>query len=113
MTHQPHAEQAPASLITQQACVSERRTEPQAHVGGLSDGAREEAIRRAGLVIERHMTAYRALEQVHLLTHCFADIGEADRQLRMANLARELMESLIAGRSRDQVLRMEIKRGLI
>lgn len=79
----------------------------------LSDAARELAIIRAGKAIERHMAAYLALEQVYALTGCFADIGDAERQQRMAHEACRLMEALIAGRSKAQVLRLEIKRGLI
>lgn len=64
----------------------------------LSDSQREEAIARAGQAIERHMAIY-ARES------CLAARGDADR-------ARLCMERLIAGRSPEQVRRMELERGL-
>lgn len=90
------------------------RHAPTGDVGQrLTDEQRELAIIRAGQAIERHMSAYQALEQVHNLTGCFADMGEADRQLRMAHQAKDLMGALIRGRSKSQVLALEIKAGLL
>lgn len=99
MTPQLHAEQAPASATFTQSCVTERRTEPQGNVGTLTDDQREEAIQRAGRAMEAHYFRW-------CCTGNFADKGDADR-------ARLLMEALIAGRSKAQVLRMEIRKGLI
>jgi hypothetical protein len=64
----------------------------------MTDAEREEAIKAAGQAIERHMAEYAA-------SGCFAARGAADR-------ARRFMEQLIAGRSPEQVARMEQERGL-
>lgn len=114
MTPQLHAEQTPAFASFTQAGVTPCEAPLSEPVGQrLTDDAREVAIARAGKAIERHMSAFQALEKVHECTGCFADIGEAERQLRMAHQAQELMTRLIKGRSKAQVLRLEIKRGLI
>jgi hypothetical protein len=64
----------------------------------LTDAQREAAIKLAGEAIERHMARYQQ-------SHCFADLGAADR-------ARLSMEALIKGRSAAQIHRMEVERGL-
>lgn len=90
-----HAEQAVCR--TQPQAVS---AEEDTAIGEpLSDDSREEAIRRAGRAMEAHYFRW-------CCTGNFADKGDADR-------ARLLMERLIAGRSREQVRRMEIRKGLI
>lgn len=86
-------QQAPSYVAAQQA---------QEFVGEapdrMSDEEREDAIRRAGNAIEHHMAQYAASSNL-------ADRGDADR-------ARLLMQQLIAGRSAEQVARMERERGL-
>ena len=100
MIPQLHAEQAPASATFTQSGVSQRRTEPQAQDSeALTAEQREEAITRAGELMERR---YKAFDD----TGCLAALGDAHAALL-------LMKKLIAGRDRDTVLRMEIKRGLI
>lgn len=64
----------------------------------MSDEEREDAICRAGKAIEHHMGLYAASSDL-------MDRGDADR-------ARLLMQQLIAGRSAEQVARMERERGL-
>jgi cellobiose-specific phosphotransferase system component IIA len=104
----------PAACTVPPCSVVTSRTEPTPWVGQpLTEQGRELAIIRAGQAIERHMTAFQALEQVHNLTGCFADIGEADRQHRMAHEAQRLMVELIKGRSKAKSLSLEIKAGLI
>lgn len=65
---------------------------------GMTDMQREEAIKRAGLAVVRHMGEWER-------TGCFAARGDADR-------ARRLMELLIAGRSPQYVAQLERERGL-
>lgn len=89
----------PSTIGPQQDRPSSR-TEPILHVDApLTDECREEAIQRAGRAMEAHYFRW-------CCTGNFADKGDADR-------ARLLMEALIAGRSKAQVLRMEIRKGLI
>lgn len=64
----------------------------------MADDDREEAIQRAAKAMEHHMAIYAS-------TSCLAARGDADR-------ARLLMQALIAGRSREQIQRMEAERGL-
>lgn len=64
----------------------------------MCDQEREEAIRRAGKAIESHMARYAK-------TSDLMDRGDADR-------ARLLMQRLIAGRSAEQVAKLELERGL-
>ena len=59
----------------------------------MTDAEREDAILRAGKAIEKHMATYAS-------TSCLSARGDADR-------ARLLMQALIAGRSAEQVARME------
>jgi len=68
------------------------------HPTPMTDDEREEAIQRAGKAMEHHMAIYTS-------TSCFAARGDADR-------ARILMQALIAGRSREQIQRMEAELGL-
>ena len=65
----------------------------------LTAEQREEAITRAGELMERR---YKAFDD----TGCLAALGDAHAALL-------LMKKLIAGRDRDTVLRMEIRKGLI
>jgi hypothetical protein len=65
----------------------------------LTDDQREEAIRIAAGLVEKHMAAWEK-------SGCFADRGNADR-------ARVLMEQLIRGRSPEYVARIERERGLL
>lgn len=64
----------------------------------MTDAEREEAIQRAGKAIEKHMAIWAS-------DGCMAARGDVDR-------ARQSMEALIAGRSPEQVARMEAERGL-
>jgi hypothetical protein len=64
----------------------------------MTDSDREQAIVRAGKAMEKHMATYER-------TGCFSARGDADR-------ARRLMELLIAGRSKEQVRKLEQARGL-
>lgn len=64
----------------------------------MTDAQREEAIQRAGKEIEQQMATWQT-------EGCMAARGAADR-------ARVLMGALIAGRSDEQIRRMEAERGL-
>jgi hypothetical protein len=64
----------------------------------MSDSEREEAIRQAGIAMQR---AYWDYEK----TGDFGSLGEAHRQ-------RIRMTELIRGRSKEQVARMEQERGI-
>lgn len=83
-----------------------RKTAPVTGVGAdlqrasepLTDAGREEAIQLAGRLFLRYWAKWEA-------TSDFQYRGDADRALRLQNL-------LIAGRSAEQVRRMEIERGL-
>jgi hypothetical protein len=66
-------------------------------IGSLSDEAREAAITRAGDLMERRYAAFA-------LSGDLADLGDAHRAMLQ-------MKALIAGRSKDAVLRMEIRKG--
>lgn len=68
-------------------------------ISGLSDQAREDAIKRAGDLMEKRYGDFAR-------TGDLMDLGDAHAALL-------LMRKLIAGRSRDAVLRMEIRKGLI
>jgi hypothetical protein len=78
----------------------------------LTDEAREEAIKRAGEAVERHM-AKRAVALLEFdITNNFADKGDADRHRLMAEEAARLMADLIRGRSPEYVAKIERERGL-
>lgn len=64
----------------------------------LSDAERETQIVAAGQLLERRYAVYEE-------TGCFAALGDAHR-------AESVMRKLIAGRSPEQVARMESARGL-
>lgn len=79
---------------------------PQEHVGeraesavGMSDDEREDAIKRAGDLMERRYADFAR-------TGFLADLGDAHRAML-------LMQELVKGRSKTQVLKMEIREGLI
>lgn len=78
--------------VSEVSAVSAVRHEP------LTDESREEAIHLAGRLFLRYWARW---EEVG----CFAARGDAERALRLQNL-------LIAGRSAEQVRRMEMERGL-
>lgn len=63
----------------------------------LTDESREEAIQLAGRLFLKHMDRLNSGDK--------AALGDARRALRLQNL-------LIAGRSAEQVLRMEQERGI-
>lgn len=109
----PQAAKMAACMLAAEPVPACRTPLIEQAVTGLSDDAREDAIRRAGKALQLHMEAHETLSAVHAATGCFADQGEADRQLRMAHEAKRLMVTLIQGRSREQVRRLEIKAGLI
>lgn len=85
MTAAARAEQSPASATFAQACVSERRTSADDAVGTLSDSEREEAIKRAGDLMERRYADFAR-------TGDLADLGDAHRAMLS-------MKALVAGRS--------------
>lgn len=101
---------APAAIGTESPCLQDRSADsvnPSADADTsrrteltrpFSDDDREAAIKRAGAALEKHMAQWEE-------TGCFAARGDADR-------ARRLMELLIAGRSAEQVAKMERERGL-
>jgi hypothetical protein len=101
VTPQIQAERSPASATFAQLCVLPCEPPLSEPVGQdrLSDDEREEAIRRAGRALEAHYFTW-------CCTGDFAAKADADR-------AQMLMTALIRGRSKDAVLRLEIKRGLI
>lgn len=95
---------SPAAPGTESPCLQDaaadsvkHQTAPLSGVGEgrlvLADAEREEAIVRAGQAIEKHMAVW-------ISDGCVAAMGDADR-------ARQLMEQLIAGRSPEQIARMQ------
>lgn len=65
----------------------------------LTDEGREEAIKRAGVLMERRYADYAA-------TGCFAALGDAHKALQM-------QRALIDGRSPEFVRQLEMQRGLV
>ena len=90
---------SPTPIAPVQASPSSRTTPTPADSQALTAEQREEAITRAGELMEKRYAAFAR-------TGNFADLGDAHAALL-------LMKKLIAGRDRDTVLRMEIGRGLI
>jgi hypothetical protein len=86
---------APDSVNPSDDAHTSRRT---SETQPFSDEEREDAIRRAGKAIEHHMALYASSSDL-------MDRGDADR-------ARLLMQRLIAGRSAEQVGKLELERGL-
>jgi len=87
---------SPSLIVSESAPVSNSSYGPicqEVCHRSLSDADREIAIVFAGKAIEKYMADWEA-------HGCFAAHGDADR-------ARRLMELLIAGRSPEQVARME------
>lgn len=75
-----------------------------------ADAAREAAIQNAAREVEHHMAEVAAINNRD--PHTFDDFADAAMARQRADFARKRMEALIAGRSPEQVARMERERGL-
>lgn len=78
----------------------------------LTDAEREEAIKRCGEAIVRHMTLKALALQRYDISGDFGDKGKADRHRLMAEEFSRCMAQLVMGRSPEQIARMESERGL-
>lgn len=90
----------PATCTLPAAEPATFRPAPTGEVGQpLDDEAREDAIVRAGQLMEKRYADFAR-------TGCLAALGDAHRAMLM-------QRELVQGRSKAQVLRMEIHKGLI
>jgi len=71
----------------------------------MTDAEREEAIARAGAAMQSEYAAYKAADARR-------DVEAATTHLNRAYRHLEQQRELVAGRSREQVQRMEAERGL-
>lgn len=78
----------------------------------MSPEAREDAIVRAGHLVEFFQAERECFEALHARTGCFGHKGSADAARLNARKAGELMAALINGRSPEYVARLEQERGL-
>lgn len=78
----------------------------------MSPEAREDAILRAGHLVEFFQAERECFEALHKRSGCFGHKGSADAARLNARKAGELMAALINGRSPEYVAKLEQERGL-
>lgn len=105
------------TLIEAQETKQVRRPEGLVPLGdsptqGMTDAQRESAICRASELMELLHAEYRCYDALWRRNGCFNDKSAYDLALSNCHKAREIMESLIKGRSQEMVAFLERQRGL-